>query len=96
MARQSWLDDETQEVMIDDYAQKLSTFIDALADGKIDAGEVKAQEERLADAMKAVESELDDELHAKVTALLCELTAFNLMNMLHEMNEARPKVQFQG
>lgn len=96
MARQNWLDETTQTPLIDDYAKQLSSFIDALADGKIEASELADQEGRLVAAMKEVEPQLDDELHGKVTQLLCELSAYNIMQMLHEVHEARPKTVFQG
>lgn len=88
--RKSWLDDKTQEPLIDQYAQKLSSFIDALADGRIDAAEVERQEERLVALMKEVEPSLDDATHDKVTRLMCELSAYNLMQFLHSLHEARP------
>jgi hypothetical protein len=96
MDRKSWLDDETQTPLIDTYAQQLSSFIDALADGKVDETEVRAQEERVVALMKEVEPQLDDTMHAGVTQLLCELTAYNMMQMLQTMHAARPKTQFQG
>ena len=96
MARQSWLDETTQTPVIDDYARQLGSFIDALADGRIDASELASQEGRLVAAMQEVEPQLDDELHGKVTQLLCELAAYNVMQMLHEVHEARPKTVFQG
>lgn len=96
MTRQSWLDDKTNEPLIDDYARQLTTFVEALADDKVDAGELESQEARLVELMKEVEPQLDDELHGKVTRLLCELTAYNVMQLLHTMQEARPKVQFRG
>ena len=96
MVRNSWLDDETQTPLIDTYAQQLSSFIDALADGKVDEAEVRAQEERVVALMKEVEPQLDDTMHAGVTQLLCELTAYNMMQMLQTMHAARPKTQFQG
>lgn len=96
MDRKSWLDDETQTPLIDKYAQQLSSFIDALADGKVDEAEVRAQEERVVALMKEVEPQLDDKVHASVTQLLCELTAYNMMQMLQSMHAARPKTQFQG
>ena len=46
--------------------------------------------------MKEVEPELDDALHAKVTRLLCELTAYNVMQTLHSLQSARPKSTFRG
>jgi hypothetical protein len=46
--------------------------------------------------MKEIEPKLDDGLHAKVTELLCELTAHDLMQMLYQMQQARPKTVFRG
>ena len=46
--------------------------------------------------MKEVEPHLDDALHAKVTQLLCELTAYDLMQMLHEMQKSRRQTVFHG
>jgi len=46
--------------------------------------------------MKEVEPVLPPELHAKVTQLLYELTAYDLMQILHAMEQARPKAVFQG
>lgn len=96
MARSNWLDENTQEVKIDDYARQLTSFIDAMADGRVDDGELEAQEKRVAEAMQDVESHLDDELHAKVTKLLCELSAFNIMQFMHAVDQARPKTTFRG
>jgi flagellin-specific chaperone FliS len=96
MARQSWLDEATQTPLIDQYARQLGSFIEAMADGKIDEDEVAAQEERLVRLMKELEPQLDDSTHAKVTELLCELTAYNLMQIFHAVNQARPKVEFRG
>ena len=59
-----------------------------MADGKIDAEELKAQEaRRVAALMKTVEPELDDKLHEQVTHLLCELSAYNIMHTLHQLVE---------
>ena len=93
MTRQSWLDDNEQTSLIDDYAKQLGPFLDAVADGQIDSAEVEEQERRLVEAMKNVESKLDDETHADVTKLLCELTAHNIMQLLHEFQQSRPKTQ---
>lgn len=89
MARQSWLDEDTNEVKIDDYAQKLTSFMDAMADGRIDETELAAQEASLAALMKAIEPSLDDETHAKITQLLCETSAFSIMQFLHQLQNAR-------
>ena len=89
MARQSWLDEDSNEVKIDDYAQRLTSFMDAMADGRIDDAELAAQEASLAALMKAIEPTLDDETHAKITQLLCETSAFSIMQFLHQMQNAR-------
>ena len=94
--RQSWLDDELQTPLIDKQVQKLSTFIDALADGRIDDAELRAQEQRLAAAIKEVESALNDAQHAQVTKLLCELTAYNVMQTLNSLQSAKPQTVFHG
>jgi hypothetical protein len=94
--RTHWLDDKTEAPLIDGYVQKLGTFLEAMADGHIDAGELKAQEERVAALMKTVEPELSDSLHEQVTHLLCELSAYNIMHTIHQLVVERPKTKFRG
>jgi hypothetical protein len=92
----SWFDEASHKPRIAEYAQRLQPFIDAMADGKIDTGEVKAQEQRLVAMMKAVEPKLPRALHAQVTELLCELTAYDIMQLLHTLQVQRPHTTFQG
>ena len=94
--RVQWLDDQAQTPVIDQHARKLTTFLEAVADGRIDAAELKAQEERVVALMRRIEPRLDDALHAEVTALLCELTAYDLMQMLSQMQQFRPRTTFRG
>jgi hypothetical protein len=94
--RTHWLDEKTEAPVIDQYVQRLSSFMDAMADGKIDADELKAQETRVASLMKTVEPELNDKLHEQVTHLLCELSAYNIMHTLHKLMENQPKTKFRG
>lgn len=89
MARKSWLDEDSGTTLIDDYARKLDGFVGALADGRIDDHEVADQEKRVVALMKEIEPTLDDKTHERVTQLLCELTAFNIMQLLNEIQEAR-------
>lgn len=96
MARQNWLDESTQTPLIDDQAKRLGSFVDAMADGIIDASELKAQEDRLVALIKDIEPQLDDDLHAKLTELLCELSAYSMMQVLEEIHKARPATVFQG
>jgi hypothetical protein len=46
--------------------------------------------------MKEVEPLLTPEAHDKVTQLLCEVTAYDLMNTFHMAGKARPKTKFRG
>jgi hypothetical protein len=94
--RQKWFDDASHEPLIENYARKLDSFIQTMADGVVDDSEITAQEARLIGLMKEVEPLLNDDVHAKVTRLLCELTAYDIMQMLHSLQEARPKTQFRG
>jgi hypothetical protein len=94
--RSSWLDDESNKPIIDRYARKLASFVETMADGRVDAEELAAQEARLVRLMKEVEPALTAELHEKVTRLLCELTAYDIMQILHTLEESRPKTQFVG
>lgn len=94
--KSSWFDEDSQKPVIEKYARKLNTFMETMADGRVDAHEVEAQEQRLVKAMKEVESELSPGVHAKVTRLLCELTAYDIMQILHAMQEAAPKTVFRG
>ena len=58
--KQSWLDDKAQTPQIDTYVQKLSSFVDAMADGHIEDAELHDQEKRLVATMKEVEPSLND------------------------------------
>lgn len=82
MGRANWLDDENHPV-IDEHLEQLEHFTSSMADGVIDQDELDKQEKNLIAAMKAVESELSDDQHAKVTKLLAELSAYNVMAVLH-------------
>jgi len=92
----SWLDEQTQMPTFDEAARHLDSFTSAMADGRIDDSELKSQEARLVKLLKEVEPQLDPALHTKVTELLCELTAYNLMRTFHLMQQTRPKTVFRG
>jgi hypothetical protein len=94
--RQKWFDEASNEPLIENYARQLDSFIQTMADGVVDESEITAQEARLISLMKEVEPLLDDDLHVKVTRLLCELTAYDIMQMLRSLQEARSKTQFRG
>ena len=89
MKRVDWFDEKTHVPVIDEQVQKLSVFVDAMADGVIDHAELEKQQSSVIEAMKAVEAELNDQQHAKITRLLVELSAYNIMRLLHELQQSR-------
>lgn len=89
MTRVSWFDEKTHMPVIDEQVHKLTTFVDAMADGVIDDSELEKQQSSVVEAMKAVEGDLTDEQHAKITRLMVELSAYNIMRLLHELQHAR-------
>jgi hypothetical protein len=92
MAKQSWFDDKAGTEQIQERVHKLDSFTSALADGVVTKQELETQEKRLVDAMKAAESLLNDEQHGKVTTVLVELTAYNIMRLLHELQAERTRM----
>ena len=82
--------------MIADQGKRLDSFLQAIADGKVTDDEVKSQEERLVKLMKEIEPQLDPKLHEHVTRLLCEVTAYDMMQSLNMMQMRRPATKFRG
>ncbi len=62
-----WFDPSSESPLLQEYARKLDSFVDAVADGRVDSGELEAQERRLVTLMKEVEPMLSPEAHDKVT-----------------------------
>lgn len=94
MARTSWFDEKAEHEGIQERATKLESFTSALADGVVSKQELSGQEQRLMAAMKTLEPELSDDLHTKVTTVLVELTAYNVMRLLHELQSERARLSF--
>ena len=94
MARTSWFDDKAEHPVIHEQIERLASFTSALADGVVSSQELAGQERRLVGAMKSLEPELSDSLHAKVTSVLVELSAYNVMRLLHELQTERARMAF--
>ena len=89
MARSDWFDDSKDLPVIDEQMNKLEHFVASMADGVIERAELEKQQSSVVAAMKAVEGDLNDAQHAKVTQLLMELSAYNVMRLLHELQSKR-------
>jgi predicted transcriptional regulator len=96
MPRTSWFDDDAQHPLIHEQIEKLESFTSALADGQVSKQELSGQEQRLVAALKALEPELSDDLHAKVTTVLVELSAYNVMRLLHELRAEQTRLAFSN
>jgi hypothetical protein len=92
----SWFDDKAEHPILQERATKLDSFTSALADGVVSKQEVDGQEQRLVTAMRALEAELSDALHEKVTTVLVELSAYNVMRLLHELQAERARMAFNN
>ena len=95
MARTSWFDDKAEHPLIHEKIEKLESFTSALADGHVSKQELGGQEQRLVAAMKALEPDLSDALHARVTTVLVELSAYNVMRLLHELRAEQTRLAFK-
>ena len=95
MARTSWFDDKAEHPVIHEQMERLASFTSALADGVVSKQELAGQEQRLVAAMKSLEPDLNDALHAKVTGVLVELSAYNVMRLLHELQVERARLAFK-
>jgi predicted transcriptional regulator len=94
MARASWFDDKAEHPIIEEQLTKLASFTSALEDGVVSKQELDGQERRLVTAMKKIEGELSDDQHSKVTTMLVEMTAYNVMRLLHELQAERTRMAF--
>jgi len=91
-----WFDAASEAPLLAEYARKLDSFLDVVADGKVTTKELEEQEKRVVALMREVEPLLSPEAHEKITQLLCEVTAYDLMNTFHMAAKARPKTVFRG
>ena len=94
MARANWIDDDNHPDL-DAHVSQLEHFATAIADGVVSEAEMHQQEDNLKAAMRAVEAELSDDQHAKVTRLLAEVAAYTVMQMMHDMAKARLQRAFK-
>ena len=94
MARSSWFDDKAGHPVFQEQVEKLDSFTSALADGRVSKQELDGQEQRLVAAMKALEPALNDAQHAQATTVFVELTAYNIMRLLHELQAERMRLSF--
>jgi hypothetical protein len=94
--KSTWFDEQANTPLISDKAQRLDSFVAALADGQVTDAELRSQEERVVKLLKEIEPQLEPKLHERVTELLCELTAYDIMQTINMMQQSRPASKFRG
>jgi hypothetical protein len=94
--KSKWFDEASETPIIAEQSRRLDSFLSAVADGRVDNREIQEQESRLVELMKEIEPQLEPALHDKITQLLCELTAYDMMNVMNMMQAARPTTKFRG
>ena len=92
----AWFDGALHTPLIAEKAQRAESFVAAMADGRIEASEIKSQESRLVALMREIEPQLPAALHDKVTELLCELTVYDFMQTTYALQQTKPKTTFRG
>jgi len=96
VARASWFDEQAEHLVVHEQVTKLESFTSALADGVVTKQELGKQEAQLAAALKTLEPQLNDAQHHQVTRVLVEMSAYNVMRLLHELQAERARMVFEG
>ncbi len=94
MGRTGWFDERGEHPAVQEGVNSLESYTRALADGVVEPQELADQEQRLLAAMRLLEPALSDDLHAKVTTVLVELSAYNIMRLLHELRTQQVRTAF--
>ncbi len=84
MSRKAWFEPQSNQEMFSQYFQRMESWQQAIADGKITSEELSQQAERVAGLLSEIEPRLDDELHEQITQLLLEIAVFNEMQRIFE------------
>jgi hypothetical protein len=84
MARASWFEGASTLMNLDEYVSRMESWQQALADGLVQAGEVRQQAKRVEDMLRKLEPKLSDELHEELTQILYELAVLYGMQKLAE------------
>lgn len=87
MARKSWFDPESNELMFSQYLEQMESWQRALADGVVEPEEVQQQAEKVSEMLRALEPRLSDELHEELTQVLYEWAVLQGMERLAQLTE---------
>ena len=69
-----WFDAHSEAPMLAEYARKLDSFLDVVADGRVEVKEIEEQEHRVVALMKEVEPLLSPRVRCQLALLTYLLT----------------------
>lgn len=72
MARLSWFSEEGDTMMFQNYVERMESWQSAMSDGTITSTEVGNQVQKVAQLLRTLEKQLDDDLHEQVSTVLME------------------------
>ena len=72
MARLSWFSEEGDAMMFQHYVERMESWQGAMSDGTITSGEVGDQIQKVAQLLRTLDKQLDDNLHEQVSTVLME------------------------
>jgi len=81
----TWFDAGSGEVYAVQFFQRMESWQQAMADGRIDPAEVQQQAERVTQMLKAIEPTLTPEAHAKLTQAFGELAVLQGMQSYYTL-----------
>ena len=79
MARAGWFDEKGSDVRKEEAIQSLQSWREAAHDGEITLEELTAQQQRIFDMLKEIESKVPDELHEELRKIILEFEVLVMM-----------------
>ncbi|WP_218082339.1 hypothetical protein [Anthocerotibacter panamensis] len=77
--RKPWFGETTEQLQLVAYLQRMSSWQQAIADGKITAEEIRLQAEKVVDLLKSVQPLLTDPQKSQLTRILYEMAVLQAM-----------------
>ena len=93
MARMSWFSEEGDEIIFQRYAERMESWQKAIADGRITEQEVREQATRVADLLRGLDEQLDDQTHERVSQAFFEWSVLQGMHTSLMMQAAPSDVR---
>ncbi|MDY7040277.1 MAG: hypothetical protein SVX38_05385 [Chloroflexota bacterium] len=91
MARTSWFDPESNDMMFSEYMEQMESWQVALADGVVEPAEVQQQAQKVAEMLRVLEPKLSDELHEELTKIFYEWAVLMGMERLVQLTAEEGK-----